>query len=443
MAEERSMELRRELGLFQLTVYGVGGMLGGGIYALVGEVAGRAGTLSWLSFGVAMLVAAPTAFSYGALASRFPRSGGESVFVRRIFGSDTLALVVGWVVAFSGMVSMATLSHAFAGYLGELWPVLPRWGSIVFFLVALAVLNLRGIRMTSRANVVATAIEFSGLVLVVVAGLAAVFGIPGAEDGAVASGATVPAGGGSQGAEGGVWIGVLTGATLAFYAFIGFEDMVNVADEVKSPTETLPRAIVVALVAVGLTYVVVNVLAVEVVAPEVLAGSDAPLMAVVAEGAPWFPRWAFTLIALFAVANTALLNFVMASRLAYGMAEERLLPGWLEAVNERWRTPHRTIGVVLVLVVVLALSGTLGSLAATTSLLLLAVFAVVNAALLTRQLREEEAPSEAFHVPRLVPVLGAASALALAAFGPLESALTAALVVGAGVAMAAARRFWT
>ena len=435
MADSDDRSLVRGLGLPALTIYGVGGMLGGGIYALAGEVAGKAGDLSWLAFGAAMLVAAPTALAYAELGSRYPRSGGESVFATEAFGSETLSFVVGWVVALSGIVSMATLSHAFAGYLRDLWPSLPTWPVLVAFLMALAGLNARGIRLTSRANMAATAVEFTGLVLVVVAAAAFLGG--GAGAGATAG--SGPPGSGSAPAS--TWTGVLTGATLAFYAFIGFEDMVNVAEEVRRPRRNLPLAIVVAVLAVGVTYLVVNALAVRVVPPAELAATGAPLMRVVERGAPWLPRWVFTIIALFAVANTALLNFVMASRLLYGMADDELLPPWLSTLHRRWRTPHRTVAIVLVVAVGLALSGTLDFLAATTSLLLLAVFLLMNVALLRIRAREGPDP-DAFTAPHWVPVLGVALSLVLVAFGPLDSALAAAGVVAVGAGAAGLRRVW-
>jgi APA family basic amino acid/polyamine antiporter len=444
--------LRRALGLPALTAYGVGGMLGGGIYALTGVVAGEVGRLAWVAFAVAMLVAAPTALSYAELAARFPRSGGESIFTQRAFGSDRVALLMGWTVIFSGIVSMGTLSHAFAGYLDSLVPGLPRWAVAAGFLAVLGAVNFWGIRLTSGTNVLFTGIELTGLLIVVAAGLAVVFDGP--------AGASAPAVAGGAGGEGGLpgALAVLSGATLAFYAYIGFEDMVNVAEEVRRPRRAYPWAIPLALLIVGATYMAVVSLSTAAVSPAALAESSAPLQEVVAAGFPAIPGPVFAAIALFAVANTALLNFVMASRLAYGMAGQRLLPAWLAAVHPGRRTPHRAIAVIFLVALALTLTGTLETLAATTSLLILAIFFVVDGALVWIKLgraageverieggaaseREGEASEDrVFRVPIAVPAAGMIFALALMPFGPIESALTAAAVVAAGLALLLLRR---
>ena len=297
------VRLRR--GPAALTVYGVGGMLGGGIYALVGQVAANAGTRSWLAFALAMLVAAPTALVYAELAGRFPKSGGEAWFCQVAFERVAVARLVGWAVLLSGVVSMATLARAFAGYVADLAPGAPAWLVAPAFLAGLAAINLRGIRLSSLANVVCTVVEVAGLVVVVLAG------------------ALLLAGGASVRAESPpppAGLGVLQGAALAFYAFIGFEDMVNVAEEVRRPARAYARAIPTALVAVGCVYGAVAWSSTAAVGPAVLAASDAPLSEVVAASALPIPRPAFSVVALFAVANSALLNSVMASRLTYGMA---------------------------------------------------------------------------------------------------------------------------
>ncbi len=428
-----SARLRRELGLPALAIYGIGGMLGGGIYALVGEVAGKAGTWSWLSFLLAMAVAAPTALTYAELGARHPKSGGEAWFCRVAFGGETLPLLVGWLVLFSGVVSMAALARAFSGYVRDVVPGAPAWALVLAFLLGLGALNLHGIRLTSVANVVCTIVESAGLVFVVVAGAAFAFG------GEPGPAAAEPAAAGS-----GSFAGILGGAALAFYAFIGFEDMVNVAEEVREPRRAYPVAIPLALVVVGLLYALVSSVATAVVPPAELAASDAPLTLVVARAAD-VPPLAFTLVALFAVANTALLNFVMASRLTYGMARDRLLPRPLAAVNARRRTPHVAIATVFVLACALSLSGGVGFLAGATSFLLLGVFVAVNAALARMRLGGDgrgdgDGERDGFRAPRFVPWLGIVLSVALALFIPLDSILVALGVLAAGLVWIGARR---
>ena len=407
------VRLRR--GPAALTVYGVGGMLGGGIYALVGQVAANAGTRSWLAFALAMLVAAPTALVYAELAGRFPKSGGEAWFCQVAFERVAVARLVGWAVLLSGVVSMATLARAFAGYVADLAPGAPAWLVAPAFLAGLAAINLRGIRLSSLANVVCTVVEVAGLVVVVLAG------------------ALLLAGGASVRAESPpppAGLGVLQGAALAFYAFIGFEDMVNVAEEVRRPARAYARAIPTALVAVGCVYGAVAWSSTAAVGPAVLAASDAPLSEVVAASALPIPRPAFSVVALFAVANSALLNSVMASRLTYGMAGQGLVPATFHALLPRWRTPHRAIGAVLLATALLAASGGVAFLAGATSCLLLAVFFTVDLA--HTRIRRRDGPPKGFRCSPILAWTGAALSAALACLLPLDSILAAATLVALG-----------
>ena len=421
MSESR-VQLQRSLGFWTLTVYGIGDILGAGIYALVGEIAGVAGQTTWVAFAVALCVAAVTALSYAELSSRFPRSGGESYFCQQAFRSPSLAALIGWLVFCSGIVSLATVSRAFAGYFLDLIPNVPDDADgivLVVLLMVLSGISFWGIRQSSAANVVCTAIEFSGLMIVIVCGAAYLMRDAGPAAAAVADPPAVTAN----------WLVVAQGAGLAFFAFIGFEDMVNVAEEVERPDRNMPAAILTALCVAGVVYVIVVIIATAVVPPAELSQSRAPLVEVVQRAAPVIPRWSFTLIALFAVANTGLLNMIMGSRLLYGMANQGLLSAQFSRVHPRTQTPHFAIGAIFVVASVLALSGTLSYLAGTTSVLLLVVFLFVNLALV-RLKRRGDLQDGGFQVPILVPVLGAVSSLGLIAFVPPKSLLT-----GAGLAV--------
>jgi amino acid transporter len=414
-------ELARVLGFGAITIYGIGDILGAGIYALVGTVAAVAGTASWISFAAAMGIASLTALSYAELGGRFPRSAGEAYFCRVAFGREGPALFVGWLVLSSGIVSTATVAWAFSGYLAALLPGVPVGPVVLAFLVSLAALSYRGMRASSVTNIALTAVEASGLLVVVVAGLLWLGGAEAAAPSAPVETGEVP------------WRSVVKGAALAFFAFIGFEDMVNVAEEVRRPERTMPAAILTALAVTGTMYVVVSWIAVRVVGAGPLAASSAPLLEVVRSGAPGVPEWGFILVALFAVSNTALLNFIMASRLLYGMSRQGLLPRWIGAVHASHRTPHRAIGIVFLLAATLALSGTLVRLAGTTSFLVLAVFVTVNSSLIV--IRRRSGIGEGFRVPLVVPVLGVSGSLVLMGFVPAGS-LPAALGIGAlGIAL--------
>lgn len=424
MVDKQPQRLRRALGFWALTAYGLGDILGAGIYALVGPVAAMAGSAAWLSFLTTVAIAALTAVSYAELGSRYPKSAGEAWFSRQAFGSPSLALLIGFLVFASGVVSMATVARAFAGYLLALLGVesSPLASSaMAVFLLTLAGINFWGIRQSSATNIVCLIVAAAGLLLVVAAGLAFVLG------------------GGGRLVMPADWtaMGVMQGSALAFFAFIGFEDMVNVAEEVHRPERNMPAAILTAVAVTGTAYVLVAWVATAVVPPAELAASDAPLLEVVRQAAPWVPAWSFTLVALFAVANTALLNFVMASRLLYGMAELELLPSWLHRLHGRTQTPHRAIMVILALVLALALSGTIVHLAGTTNVLLLLVFTVVNLSLLVLKVRGGRRTS-GFRTPLPLPFAGAATCLALIVFVPRASLVMAGWIVLLGLLIVAA-----
>jgi len=423
MTESHPPQLRRSLGFWALVFYGVGDILGAGIYALVGKVAGVAGSASWMSFSIALCVAGLTALTYAELGGRFPRSAGESFFTEQAFGRPGLSLLVGWVVLCSGILSLATVSVAFGGYMSGFVPALPSWVTVAGLLFLLAAINFRGMRESSATNIVATMVELTGLLIVIVAGALYLAEQPGPGiPGAIAASTEVS------------WRAIANGAALSFFAFIGFEDMVNVAEEVKDPERDMPRAILTALCATGVVYLLVVLVATSVVPPDSLAASRAPLLSVVQRSTDIIPDRLFTLIALFAVANTGLLNFIMGSRLIYGMARQGLLPPALGRVHAARRTPHLAIMTVLLVALALALSGTLTYLAGTTSLLLLLVFFTLHLALIAIKQRDA-APPRTFCAPRMVPVAGALTCLALMAFVPPGSLVTALMILalGAGI----------
>ncbi|NND30168.1 MAG: amino acid permease [Myxococcales bacterium] len=423
MNDSQPAQLRRSLGFWALVFYGVGDILGAGIYALVGKVAGVAGSASWAAFGVALVVAGLTALTYAELGGRFPRSAGESFFTGQAFGRPGLSLLVGWMVLSSGILSLATVSVAFGGYMSGLVPGLSPSATVVGILLLLAAINFRGMRESSTTNIIATMVELTGLLIVIVVG--ALF-LERSPDAGILQ--TIEAGRAAS------WTEITSGAALGFFAFIGFEDMVNVAEEVKDPERNMPRAILAALCVTGIIYLLVVLVATSVVPPAELGVSDAPLLSVVQRATEVVPDRLFTLIALFAVANTGLLNFIMASRLIYGMSRQGLLPTALGAVHPRRRTPHLAVVTVLAVALALALSGTLTFLAGTTSLLLLLVFFTVNVSLMVIKRRESPSP-RTFCAPRWVPLVGAISCLGLMPFVPRSSLLTAGIIVALGACL--------
>ena len=382
-----------------LYVFILGDVLGAGVYALVGVMAGEVGGAVWLPLLVALGLALLTAGSYAELVTKYPKAGGAAVFAERAFKTPWVSFLVGYSMLAAGVTSAAGLAIAFAGDYFTTFVSMPTTLAAVGFLVLVALLNMRGIKESLRANVAMTVIELSGLLLIVV--LAAV--VLGRGEGDIArtvefTEGTAPA------------LAVLGAALLAFYSFVGFETSANLAEEVVDVRRTYPRALFASLITAGAVYVAVGVAAVAVVSPETLASSTGPLLEVVAV-ADVVPERVFAAIALVAVANGALLTMIMASRLTYGMASQGLLPPVLARVLPGRRTPWVAIVVTTVVAMALVFTGELQVLAETVVLLLLIVFISTNVAVLV--LRKDRVEQDHFRVVSVVPVLGVVSCLVL------------------------------
>lgn len=379
----------------QLAFYALGSMLGSGIYGLIGKAAGLAGNAVWLAFLVALFAALLTALSYASLGSRYPRAGGAAYVTERAFGKPLLAFVVGIALICSGLTSVATQSKIFAANFADLTGLTPSSTPVLGlgFLLLMTGIALRGIRESMWVNVVCTIIEATGLLIVIAAGLSYWGSVDYFE---------VP----PDRANDLLAIVVVQATVLTFFAFIGFEDAVNVAEECKNPALTIPIGLTVATLAAAVLYIAVAVTAVSVVPWQELKEAPSPLTRVMAEAAPHFPAIVMTLITMFAVANTALVNYITASRLVYGMANQGLLPDTLARVHAKRRTPHLAILALLVVSTPLVVLGTITDLASATVLLLLTVFVVVNAALYVLKSRPGE-PEGRFELPTIIPILGA------------------------------------
>jgi APA family basic amino acid/polyamine antiporter len=393
--------LRRVIGPKLLVFFVIGDILGTGIYALTGALAGEVGGAAWMAFGLAFIVAMFTATSYVELVGKYPRAAGAALYTQRAFGIHFLTFMVAFAVMCSGLTSAAAASRAFAGdYLQE-FVSLPALAVAIAFLVVLGLINFRGVAESVRLNVVLTTIELSGLVLIIVIGaiaLARGMGDAGNAFRFQPEGTPVSL--------------VISGAALAFFALVGFEDSVNMAEETTDPTRTFPRALFTGIAITGVVYMLVAFVATALVPLETLARSTGPLLEVVRVGAAWFPLAVFSFIALFAVSNSALINMMMASRLVYGMAREGIIPGALGLVHPLRQTPWVAIVFTSVLAIGLASYGGVENLGGTTALLLLCVFALVNAAVLV--LRRHKVEHEHYRAPTIFPVLGVVSCAYLA-----------------------------
>ncbi len=396
--------LKRSLSLALITFYGLGTILGAGIYVLIGEVAGHAGMLAPWGFLIASLLATFSALSYAELSSRFPLSAGEAVYLQRAFGIRSLSRLVGLMIVFIGVVSTATLVNGFVGYF-RVFIDAPPWLIISVLVFSLGGLAAWGINQSAWAAAVTTWVELGGLLLVLAVAGGNLAELPTRLPEMIPS------------AEPAVWAALFAGAFVAFYAFIGFEDIVNVAEEVREPERNLPRAVIYSLGAATVLYMLIAVVAVLSVPPAELAGSEAPLALVYQRATGSEPIF-ISLIGLSAVVNGALIQIIMASRVLYGMANQGWLPPVLAEVHPTTRTPLKTtIGLVL-LIWVLALWLPLLTLAQTTSLITLTVFALVNLSLWrVKHLDGADAPREGLRaLPAWVPLLGFVVSLAFALF---------------------------
>ena len=395
--------LKRVLTLPLLTMYGIGTTVGAGIYVLTGTVIGVAGPLAPLSFLAAACLAGLSAASFAELSSRMPRSAGEALYVREGLRMPRLSVLVGLLVAASGTISSAVLTKGFTGYLG----VLLDWPAPVFTAVLVAglmLLAIWGIREAVTVAAVITLLEVAGLVLVVwVArdGLADA----GAWADAVADDVRRPA-----------WVAALaSGAVLAFFAFIGFEDMVNVAEEVRDVRRTMPRAILLTLVVTTFLYFAVSLVALLSTAAVDLHRSEAPLAEIYARatGASALP---VVFVGTLAIVNGALIQIIMGSRVLYGLAAQGQLPPVFAALHPTRKTPIVATLAVGFCVVLLALLFPLEGLARLTSVVVLCVFTLVNASLVALKWRAETDDAGGFRVPVWVPLGGAAASAGLVVY---------------------------
>ncbi|MFD3579242.1 APC family permease [Streptomyces sp. NPDC058644] len=399
-ASQSPTSLKKALTTPLLYFFILGDVLGAGVYVLVGQVAADAGGAVWAPLIAALCLALLTAASYAELVTKYPRAGGSSHYATLAFG-PLAGFLTGFCMLAAGVVSVAALARGFGGdYLAE-FVTLPIVLVLIVFLAALALLNARGISESTRANVVATVIEVGGLLLVI--GLGCWIVLRGDGDlGRLTDLGT---------AQEGPVAALFSGAVLAYYSFVGFETSVNVAEETQDPRRSYPRALFGALITAGAVYALVGAAAAAAVSTGRLAESSGPLLEVV-RVAGGVPTELFSAIALVAVANGALLTGIMSSRLAYGMAQDGLLPLFLTKVLPGRRTPWAAIAATTALSLLLALTGDVDTLASTLVLLLLVVFFLVNTSLLV--LRRDTVSRDHYRAPTAVAVLGAASCVLLA-----------------------------
>jgi amino acid transporter len=434
--------LKRVMGPGLLLLFIIGDILGTGVYALTGQVAGEVGGAAWVPFLVAFLIATVTAFSYLELVTKYPQAAGAALYAHKAFGVQFVTFLVAFVVMCSGITSASTASRFFASNFFEAFNFSLGTAGIVavalLFMVMIAAVNLRGVGESVKLNVILTIVEVTGLAVVILVGLWAFTG--GTAD--VDFSRVVAF---DTAADKGVFLAITTATSLAFFAMVGFEDSVNMAEETKDPVRIFPKVLLTGLSIAGMVYVIVAIVAVALVPVGVLQESETPLIEVVKAGAPGLPiEDILPFISMFAVANTALINMLMASRLIYGMAKQRVLPPVLGTVDPSRRTPWVAIvfttviafGLILY-VTAFANSTAISVLGGTTALLLLAVFAMVNVAVLVLRRDVREAGGH-FKTPTALPVIGFLASLYLVtplSGRPAQQYVLALILVGIGIVL--------
>lgn len=420
--ENQAKGLSKVLGLAALFTYGLGDILGAGIYAVIGQIAAQSGIYTWAAFLAALLIISLTALSYSELSTRFPKSGGAPVYVNEAFNKKWLSIFTGWLLFCATILSMSTLSQAFTGYVASFGLSLPDWLLKLVFFVILMLINLRGMKHSSVANIVSTTIEVSGLLIILGIGWWYLF--------VQKEPALMPENSQVDLAS------IFRGAAMAFFAYTGFEDMANVAEEVKSPERNIPRAMLSALGVAGIIYLSVSWTATAVVPWSELSQTSAPLVKVIEKATPSFPVAVFSIIAIFAVANTALLNYVTSSRLLYGMAESDMLPKAFTKIHKNFRTPFFSIFFIFPIVYFTALAGNIGSLASSTSAIVLLVFSLSAVSLIKVKWRTKSKKEDSrgqFRIPLLIPFLAVILNITAVFFLPKENLIPAAGFAAVGI----------
>ncbi len=424
--------LKRVMGPGLLLLFIVGDVLGTGIYALTGTVAAEVGGVVWLPFLVAFLVALITAFSYLELVTKYPQAAGAALYAHKAFGVHFLTFLVAFAVMSSGITSASTAARAFSANAAEVFGLDLGDGIGITliglgFMTLIALVNHRGVGESVKANVVLTCVELSGLLIVIGVGVWAL----GIGEGDFTRVVEFDTG------ERSVLTGVIAATGLAFFAMVGFEDSVNMAEECKEPRRIFPKVLLLGLGITGLIYVLVSISAIALVPADRLSEGETPLLQVVEAGAPGFPIGLFGVITMFAVANTALINMLMASRLVYGLGRERVLPPLLGRVHAARRTP--TVAILFTTALAIGLLTIVGAVPARggpTARRLLVVLTVVNVSVLV--LRRRPVDADHFRTPTPLPVVGALACAFLAtpwAGRPAEQYRIAGILLAIGVVL--------
>lgn len=392
-------KLKRELNLFDTTVAGIGIIIGAGVYAIIGSSAGIVGNAIWLSFLIGGIVAGLTALSYAELAGMFPKAGAEYVYTKNSFG-NRMAFLVNWLLVVGTVFSVATVSLGFAKYLNYFIEV-PYWIAASSIIIIFTILNIYGIKESIAIANIGGIIEIAGLLIVIFLGLPYIGNVDYFE---------LP--------PDSHYSALFFGASLLFFAFLGFESIPRLAEETKNAENIIPKATLLSLGISTLIYLLVSIVAVSVVDWQVLSTSDAPLAEVATKAMGSNAGTLLALIALFATANTVLLMLITTTRLLYGLGEGGRIFRSLGEVSEKRRTPWIAALILGFFSLLAVLSEDISFVAYSADFSTFFTFATINLALVWFRYtkpyskRTFKVP-DIFGVP-LIPMFAAASCLLLA-----------------------------
>lgn len=426
--DEQPHQLKQSVSLFQAIMYGTGLILGAGIYVLIGDAAGIAGNAIWISFIIASIIAAFTGLSYAELSSTFPKSAAEYVFAKNAFDKNFIAFIVGCLIVFVALVSAATVAIGFAGYLSVFFPQLPQMVYAVALIGVLSFVNFYGIRESIWINVAFTLAELAGLFAIILAGLLL---SPGVSINLFETPATMP---------GSSLILIMGAAGLIFFAYFGFENMANIAEETKNAPKVIPRALLASILITTAVYILVAISALDLVGWKELSASDGPLATAAGEAFGGRGSLMLSIIALFATSNTVLMMLVAGSRIIFGIARDGSFPAKLASVHHNRRTPWVAVIISMVVAIcgVMASSGNISSVANLAVFCIFIVYAFVNLSLIWLRYHQPElrrlftSPLQIGKFPILAG-LGLVTSLAMLSQFPIITMIAGLSVVGASM----------
>jgi len=393
--------LRRDIGLFEATTFGVGIILGAGIYALIGPASGLAGNSLWISFIIGAIVSSFTGLSYIELSTMFPKAAAEYVYAKKAFGRELWAFLLGWLIIFAGAVAASAVAIGFAGYLRS-FITAPIIVIALLLILGLSLTNFLGIQESSRMNIAFTAVEISGLVLIIILGLSQM-------ENTSINYFEAPLG----------IQGILTASALVFFAYLGFEDVVNIAEEMKEPRKNIPKALILSILITTIFYVLLAFSVVNLADWNMLAASEAPLAYAASQVLGSNAFVGLSIIALFATANTVLILLIVGSRMIFGMSRGGALPKFLSKVHGGRGTPWVAVIVVMIASMFFIFLRDLELVAGITNFATFTIFSSVNVALIWLRYRQPEL-ERLFKVPLnigkfpVIPFLGLISSIVLA-----------------------------